>query len=167
MVEMSVHFVRFYSGFDSEVPLFESFSEVSLEISKVYSKKIARFSVDFMLILHTAISYLLLWNICCLEIFFFHSFESSSCKILVAVSFCSMEYYMQKTYYKTASLISNSCKAIALLAGQTAEVSILAYEYGKNLVCILTYCISCAFLNLGLICQFFWICCRPLNGQKF
>ncbi|XP_073048237.1 solanesyl diphosphate synthase 3, chloroplastic/mitochondrial-like isoform X4 [Primulina eburnea] len=46
---------------------------------------------------------------------------------------CSMEYYMQKTYYKTASLISNSCKAIALLAGQTAEVSMLAYDYGKNL----------------------------------
>nr|ASQ40926.1 geranyl pyrophosphate synthase 1 [Pelargonium graveolens] len=46
---------------------------------------------------------------------------------------CSLEHYMQKTYYKTASLISNSCKAIALLAGQTAEVSMLAYEYGKNL----------------------------------
>ncbi|KAL4627644.1 hypothetical protein ACB092_05G180000 [Castanea dentata] len=46
---------------------------------------------------------------------------------------CSMEYYMQKTYYKTASLISNSCKAIALLGGQTAEVAMLAYEYGKNL----------------------------------
>ncbi|KAL3616867.1 Solanesyl diphosphate synthase 3, chloroplastic/mitochondrial [Castilleja foliolosa] len=46
---------------------------------------------------------------------------------------CSMEYYMQKTYYKTASLISNSCKSIALLAGQTSEVSVLAYEYGKNL----------------------------------
>ncbi|GMY37984.1 solanesyl diphosphate synthase 3, chloroplastic/mitochondrial isoform X2 [Fagus crenata] len=46
---------------------------------------------------------------------------------------CSMEYYMQKTYYKTASLISNSCKAIALLGGQTAEVSMLAFEYGKNL----------------------------------
>ncbi|GMY38280.1 solanesyl diphosphate synthase 3, chloroplastic/mitochondrial-like isoform X4, partial [Fagus crenata] len=44
-----------------------------------------------------------------------------------------MEYYMQKTYYKTASLISNSCKAIALLAGQTAEVAMLAYEYGKIL----------------------------------
>ncbi len=42
---------------------------------------------------------------------------------------------MQKTYYKTASLISNSCKAIALLGGQTAEVSMLAFEYGKNLVC--------------------------------
>lgn len=46
---------------------------------------------------------------------------------------CSMEYYLQKTYYKTASLISNSCKAVALLAGQTAEVSVLAYNYGKNL----------------------------------
>ncbi|KAL1290154.1 hypothetical protein HN51_058546 [Arachis hypogaea] len=46
---------------------------------------------------------------------------------------CSMEYYMQKTYYKTASLISNSCKAIAILAGQTAEVAMLAFDYGKNL----------------------------------
>uniref|UniRef100_M8BQ49 Putative hexaprenyl pyrophosphate synthetase, mitochondrial n=1 Tax=Aegilops tauschii TaxID=37682 RepID=M8BQ49_AEGTA len=45
----------------------------------------------------------------------------------------SMEYYLQKTYYKTASLISNSCKAVAILAGHTAEVSVLAYEYGRNL----------------------------------
>ncbi|KAH0889477.1 hypothetical protein HID58_051906 [Brassica napus] len=45
----------------------------------------------------------------------------------------SMDYYMQKTYYKTASLISNSCKAVALLAGQSAEVAVLAFEYGKNL----------------------------------
>ncbi|KAE8722941.1 Solanesyl-diphosphate synthase 1 [Hibiscus syriacus] len=45
---------------------------------------------------------------------------------------CSMEYYMQKTYYKTASLISNGYKAIALLAVQTAEVVMLAFEYGKN-----------------------------------
>ncbi|CAL1403042.1 unnamed protein product [Linum trigynum] len=46
---------------------------------------------------------------------------------------CSMEYYMQKTYYKTASLISSSCKAVALLAGQTGEVATLAFEYGRNL----------------------------------
>ncbi|KAE9597653.1 hypothetical protein Lal_00041583 [Lupinus albus] len=46
---------------------------------------------------------------------------------------CSMEHYMKKTYYKTASLISNSCKAIAILAGQTAEVAMLSFEYGKNL----------------------------------
>lgn len=47
----------------------------------------------------------------------------------------SMEYYLQKTFYKTASLISNSCQAIALLADQSAQVSCLAYDYGKNLVC--------------------------------
>ncbi|KAI3967583.1 hypothetical protein MKW92_004762 [Papaver armeniacum] len=29
---------------------------------------------------------------------------------------CNMDQYMQKTYYKTASLIANSCKAVALLA---------------------------------------------------
>ncbi|XP_054809350.1 LOW QUALITY PROTEIN: solanesyl diphosphate synthase 3, chloroplastic/mitochondrial-like [Prosopis cineraria] len=46
---------------------------------------------------------------------------------------CSMEYHMEKTYYKTASLISNSCKAIALLAGQATEVATLAFEYGKNM----------------------------------
>ncbi|XP_010670597.1 solanesyl-diphosphate synthase 1, mitochondrial isoform X2 [Beta vulgaris subsp. vulgaris] len=45
----------------------------------------------------------------------------------------NMEYYMEKTYFKTASLISNSCKAIALLAGQSAEAATLAYDYGKNL----------------------------------
>ncbi|KAM1883375.1 hypothetical protein ACFX13_004748 [Malus domestica] len=44
-----------------------------------------------------------------------------------------MEFYIQKTYFKTASLISNSCKAIAVLAGHTTEVATLAYEYGKNL----------------------------------
>ncbi|RZC70745.1 hypothetical protein C5167_033900 [Papaver somniferum] len=51
---------------------------------------------------------------------------------MVSVS-CSMDQYMQKTYYKTASLIANSCKAIALLAGQTTDVAMLAYNYGCNL----------------------------------
>lgn len=46
---------------------------------------------------------------------------------------CSMDYYLQKTYYKTAALISNSCKAVAVLAGQTAEVSALAFQYGRHL----------------------------------
>ncbi|KAJ4758414.1 Geranyl diphosphate synthase [Rhynchospora pubera] len=45
----------------------------------------------------------------------------------------SMEYYLEKTYCKTASLISNSCKSVAILAGQTAEVAMLAYDYGRNL----------------------------------
>ncbi|PKI31723.1 hypothetical protein CRG98_047876 [Punica granatum] len=45
-----------------------------------------------------------------------------------------MEYHMQKTYYKTASLIANSCKAISLLADQTAEAANFAHDYGSNLV---------------------------------
>ncbi|XP_012476062.1 solanesyl-diphosphate synthase 1, mitochondrial isoform X1 [Gossypium raimondii] len=45
----------------------------------------------------------------------------------------SMEYYMQKTYNKTASLMSNSCKSVALLAGHTTVIAMLAFEYGKNL----------------------------------
>ncbi|XP_039853207.1 solanesyl-diphosphate synthase 1, mitochondrial-like isoform X6 [Panicum virgatum] len=46
---------------------------------------------------------------------------------------CSMDYYLQKTYYKTAALISNSCKAIAVITGQTAEIQALAYQYGRHL----------------------------------
>lgn len=61
---------------------------------------------------------------------------------------------MQKTYYKTASLISNSCKAIGILAGQTAEVSTLAYEFGKNLVCTFFCCAFLAFMSdeVGSVC---------------
>ncbi|XP_026404769.1 solanesyl diphosphate synthase 3, chloroplastic/mitochondrial-like isoform X1 [Papaver somniferum] len=46
---------------------------------------------------------------------------------------CCMEYYMEKTYNKTAALISNSCQAVSIITGQTAEVSMLAYDYGRNL----------------------------------
>ncbi|CAL5326928.1 unnamed protein product [Camellia sinensis] len=67
---------------------------------------------------------------------------------------CSMEYYLQKTYYKTASLISNSCKAIALLAGQTAEVSMLAYEYGKNLVCNILGIVGLAYQLIDDVLDF-------------
>ncbi|RZC43536.1 hypothetical protein C5167_036483 [Papaver somniferum] len=45
----------------------------------------------------------------------------------------NMDQYMQKTYYKTASLIANSCKAVALLADHENEVVMLAYNYGRNL----------------------------------
>ncbi|KAI3848662.1 hypothetical protein MKW92_022167 [Papaver armeniacum] len=47
---------------------------------------------------------------------------------------CSMDEYMRKTYYKTASLIANSCKSVAILAtGQENQVAMLAYDYGRNL----------------------------------
>lgn len=44
-----------------------------------------------------------------------------------------MDHYLQKTFYKTASLIANSCKAIAILSGQSRDVIDIAWDYGKNL----------------------------------
>lgn len=55
-----------------------------------------------------------------------------------------MEHYLQKTFYKTASLIANSCKAIAILSGQSREVVELAWDYGKNLGLAFQVCPCCA-----------------------
>jgi hexaprenyl-diphosphate synthase len=45
----------------------------------------------------------------------------------------TVEYYLQKTYLKSASLISKSCRAAAILGGSTPEVVEASYLYGKNL----------------------------------
>ena len=45
----------------------------------------------------------------------------------------TLSYYIKKTYLKSASLISKSCRAAALLGGNSAEVVEAAYSYGKNL----------------------------------
>ena len=45
----------------------------------------------------------------------------------------SMDTYMTKTFYKTASLIANSCKSVAVLAGCSDEEATAAWGYGKHL----------------------------------
>ena len=45
----------------------------------------------------------------------------------------TLSYYLQKTYLKTASLISKSCRAAALLGQNAPEVVEAAYSYGRNL----------------------------------
>ncbi|KAK4986711.1 coq1 putative hexaprenyl diphosphate synthase [Elasticomyces elasticus] len=45
----------------------------------------------------------------------------------------TVSYYLEKTYLKSASLISKSCRAAALLGRSTPEVVEAAYSYGKNL----------------------------------
>ncbi|KAF2174104.1 hypothetical protein M409DRAFT_48981 [Zasmidium cellare ATCC 36951] len=45
----------------------------------------------------------------------------------------TVSYYLQKTYLKSASLISKSCRAAALLGEHPMEVVEAAYQYGKNL----------------------------------
>ena len=44
-----------------------------------------------------------------------------------------LSYYLEKTYLKSASLISKSCRAAALLGESSPEVVEAAYEYGRNL----------------------------------
>lgn len=45
----------------------------------------------------------------------------------------TLSYYLQKTYLKSASLISKSCRAAALLGQNSPEVAEAAYTYGRNL----------------------------------
>lgn len=45
----------------------------------------------------------------------------------------TMQYYLQKTYLKSASLISKSTRAAAILGNCTPDVVDAAYSYGKNL----------------------------------
>ncbi|KAI7869974.1 solanesyl pyrophosphate synthase [Spinellus fusiger] len=45
----------------------------------------------------------------------------------------TFDYYIEKTYMKTGSLIAQSCKSSAVLGGSTHEVSAIAYTFGRNL----------------------------------
>jgi len=45
----------------------------------------------------------------------------------------SMDYYLDKTFYKTASLMANSARAVAILGDQQQEVCDLAWQYGRHL----------------------------------
>jgi geranylgeranyl pyrophosphate synthase len=48
----------------------------------------------------------------------------------------SIQYYLKKTFLKTASLICNGCKSIALLTNENSpdpEISNMAADYGANL----------------------------------
>ena len=45
----------------------------------------------------------------------------------------TLSYYLQKTYLKSASLISKSCRAAALLGRSSPETVEAAYSYGRNL----------------------------------
>lgn len=45
----------------------------------------------------------------------------------------SMDTYLQKTYYKTATLFANSSKAAGVLSEVSEETAETLYEYGRNL----------------------------------
>mmetsp|Transcript_11802 Transcript_11802/g.36006 ORF Transcript_11802/g.36006 Transcript_11802/m.36006 type:complete len:372 (+) Transcript_11802:174-1289(+) len=41
--------------------------------------------------------------------------------------------YLEKTYYKTASLLANSCRAVLMLGNHSSEACDAAFQFGKNL----------------------------------
>jgi all-trans-nonaprenyl-diphosphate synthase len=45
----------------------------------------------------------------------------------------SIEAYLEKSYYKTASLIANSAKAAAILSDNDPEIAQNLYEYGRHI----------------------------------
>jgi all-trans-nonaprenyl-diphosphate synthase len=45
----------------------------------------------------------------------------------------SIEAYLEKSYYKTASLIANSCKSAGILSGVSTEATKNLYSYGRNI----------------------------------
>lgn len=44
-----------------------------------------------------------------------------------------LQYYLRKNYYKTGSLMANSCKSTALLGNYPPELVWASYRYGKHL----------------------------------
>jgi len=59
--------------------------------------------------------------------------SSSSSPSSSSSSSSSIERYIEKSYYKTASLIGNSAKAVALLGGHSSETSEIAERFGRHL----------------------------------
>lgn len=45
----------------------------------------------------------------------------------------TIEAYLEKSYYKTASLIANSAKAAGVLSGVSADMAINLYHYGRHI----------------------------------
>lgn len=45
----------------------------------------------------------------------------------------SIDAYLEKSYYKTASLMANSCKAAGVLSQVSADVAMDLYNYGRHL----------------------------------
>eukprot|EP00945_MAST-04E_sp_MAST-4E-sp1_P008548 g8548.t1 len=43
------------------------------------------------------------------------------------------DYYMQKNFYKTGSLMANSCRAAAVLEGHSLETQEIVFDYGRSL----------------------------------
>lgn len=58
-----------------------------------------------------------------------------------------LEYYLRKNYYKTASLMANSCKAALTLGKHTEYVCEMGFAYGRHLGLAFQVCENIIFQN--------------------
>ena len=70
-----------------------------------------------------------------------------------------INYYLRKSYFKTASLICSSCKCTALLAGfgEADPITVAAEEYG--------YHMGMAFQIVDDILGFYWCFCNAWQAR--
>lgn len=62
------------------------------------------------------------------------SSSADSSSLAASLAFHSdLSHYLTKSYYKTASLLANSCRSVGLLGAHSAQATLLAYEFGKHL----------------------------------
>ncbi len=73
----------------------------------------------------------------------------------------SLDHYVKKTYFKTGSLMANSCRAVALLGGHPEPVCDLSWQYGRHLGLAFQAC-TCfftpPFLSSAMMMRFCYIC---------
>ena len=64
-----------------------------------------------------------------------HPYQGQACAQMTSQQeqLLSLDHYLRKTVFKTASLMANSCQAVALLGAQSQPVSQLAWHYGHHL----------------------------------
>ena len=72
----------------------------------------------------------------------------------------SMDHYVRKTFYKTASLMANSCKAVAILGGGDRQTVDVAWEYGRHLGLAFQVC-WCFYQGVPFLSD----CCAPLGDR--
>lgn len=60
----------------------------------------------------------------------------------------SMDHYVRKTFFKTASLMANSCRAVAVLGGGGDATAQAAWDYGRNLGLAFQVCSSATSVHV-------------------
>ena len=108
-------------------------------VNKMFGNKLAVLSGDFLLA-RASVCLARLRNVPCVELLssvIEHLVKGEVMQLHVALRNnesikTAFDLYLKKTYFKTGSLIANSCKAISILGGYPDDVTKAAFLYGMH-----------------------------------